>query len=201
MRSADRSGGRSRCRRRRGRASGGRRRRSRGAQIPCPRLHLMITAVTIDFDRGGFGFDVGQRRQRTCACRERGDKDAGSRCCSRRRRARSRPPSKLTSGARRSRAVSSMIRMTRSGAACSRQRVPDAECVERGDRAGEQRSGAVVRRRVALGDQRCFDASDGERDRRGQARRTCRRRWPLRWSNFSSASRVARDDVVSVVSR
>ena len=38
-------------------------------------LHLMITASSIDFDRGGFAFDVRQRRQRTCACRERGDKE------------------------------------------------------------------------------------------------------------------------------
>ena len=80
--------------------------------------------------------------------------------------------SKQTSGARSSRAVSSTMRMRRSGAACSRATLPDAQRLERRDRTREQRGGAVVVRHRRPGDHGRLEARAGKRDRRGQARRT-----------------------------
>ena len=62
-----------------------------------------------------------------------------------------------TSGARISRAVSSIRRIAVSGAASARQSAPDLQRLQRRDRAGQQRGGAVVGRR-RLRDQRGLDA-------------------------------------------
>ena len=89
--------------------------------------------------------------------------DGGSRCCSRRHRARSRSASKRTSGARISRAVSSTMRITRSGAACSRQR---AQTPSVSSAVTEPASSAVVRLSAAA---RGWRSARSRRRRRASA--------------------------------
>ena len=77
-----------------------------------------------DRHRVGLVVDQGQRGQCPRARARAPRAGAGSRCCSRRPQARSRAASKQTSGARSSRAVSSTMRMRRSGAAWSLRNAP-----------------------------------------------------------------------------
>ena len=148
---------RSRCRPPRGRASAGRRRRSRGGRRRVSPLFSRTVApiVVRSRPRGASSVDPRQRRQVAGArCRARRP-DGGSRCCGRRRRGRFRRPRSCTSGARISRAVSSTIRMTRSGAACAAAERPRRRASPA--RSTEPASSAVVR----------WSAGGGARDQRG----------------------------------
>ena len=97
--------------------------------------------------------------------------DAGSRCCGRTRRARSRPPRSCTSGARISRGVSS-IDAHRAAAAPPRRGKAARRRASRAP-STEPASSAVVRLSGGAGfrDQRGLDAGRRERDRGGQAGR------------------------------
>ncbi len=100
-----------------------------------PPLSLTETSAVADLDRLGVVLDQRERRNVARArCRAR-PAGAGSRCCSRRPRVRSRSPRSRPPARAAAARVSSTIRMTPQRRRLVRAALPDAERVERRDRA------------------------------------------------------------------